>query len=123
MESVRSVPVTRDSLAGALPALRRGPATTAAELIERYLGPGRSTPGETFWRITKFGRPCLVYLHTWANRSQTVTTLDVARPSDQMVLHIEIDPPARPGIAELATELRALTTRRISSEEAPAGRG
>lgn len=116
MKPVQSSAPIKDCAAGAGQPFRREP-TTTAELIERYLGPGQSQPGETFWRITSFGRPCLVYLHTWANRSQTVTTLDVARPPHQMVLHIEIDPPARPGIAQLVAELRGLTTWRIPGED------
>ena len=102
MESVQYTPSAPDRTVGPLsaPPHRRESRTEAGEIIERYLGPGQSHPGETFWRVTKFGRPCLVYLHTWANGSQTVTTLDVARLPHQVILHIEIDPPARPGIAQ-----------------------
>lgn len=123
MESVQSSPPSRDFHAGRVRGLRREQPTTVAELIERYLGPGQSHPGETFWRITTFGRPCLVYLHNWANNSQTVTTLDVARAPHQMVLHIEIDPPARPGMGELVAELRSLTAWRVPEDDpAPVAR-
>jgi len=101
----------------------RDQSTDTAALIERYLGPGESHPGETFWRITKFGRPCLLYLHTWANRSQTVTSLDVARPPHQMIRHIEVNTPAKPGVADLVAELRSLTSWRAAQDEsAPMGR-
>jgi hypothetical protein len=62
----------------------------AFELITSILGEGRARDNEVVWRVTQFGRPCLVYLHSWASGPQTVTTLDSARPAHSMVRHFDV---------------------------------
>jgi hypothetical protein len=62
----------------------------AFEVITSILGAGQAKYNEVVWRIAAHGRPCLVYLHSWASGPQTVTTLDSARQSHAMVRHFEV---------------------------------
>jgi len=101
--------------------VRRGGPTPAAMLIEKYLGPGVSELSETLWKPAAHGRSCLVFLRTWANDTQTVTTLDAARGNTDMVRNIDASGPD--GLDELEAELRSLTVTRPAHDGAGANGG
>jgi hypothetical protein len=90
------------------PSWRSSVSTTgpALDLITSILGRGQAKDNEVVWRITAHGRPCLVYLHSWASGPQTVTTLDSARPSHSMVRHFEVR--SIQNLADIEREMRSL---------------
>lgn len=85
------------------------PRTPSVDLIEHYLGPGRSLPGERVWRVDRFGRLSMVHLYSWADGSQSVKTIDMARPSRRVELELDLGHRSTPRLGPLDEELRALT--------------
>ena len=82
--------------------------SAAQDLIEERLGAGQVNGSEVVWRISRYGRACIVYLHRWEGGRETITSMDTARPSVGLALHI--DPTAPLGMEMLEAELRSLTT-------------
>jgi hypothetical protein len=80
----------------------------AQALIEQYLGPGESADNEVVWRVTRFGRACIVYLHRWSGGRETVSSMDSGRESVSIAQHIDVT--TDHGLRRLEVELKDLTT-------------
>ena len=78
------------------------------EAMTARLGEAERDGQARVWRLSKFGRACLVYLHTWSNGSQTVTTCDSARTALEAVVNIDIGTIA--SLDALRAEMDSLTT-------------
>jgi hypothetical protein len=89
----------------------------AHALIQQYLGPGESGDGEVVWRINRFGRACILYLHRWNGGRETVTSMDSARESISIASHFDVSDDA--GLRRLEVELKALTTHKGTTAPDP----
>jgi hypothetical protein len=108
------LPSLKDSVG---PLQRHGAAVAGLDVVVEMmgrLGPPERDGATRVWRLNKFGRACLVYLHTWSNGSQTVTTCDSARPASLAVVNIDLGTLA--SLDALAAELESLTTVKANSK-------